>query len=884
MGVTQTRLPSHTENATVAARNGLTEEEFAEAPELASYLGPTPLVKDCHLRVSRRSVYPTNHVESTMRKLSRVLITPVVAFVCLAGFFFLSRSTTAHNLLQVDVPTQGNLPEEPFFEGIASAPALSLLEGHPPQDAPSQSGAPSAGDIAGVPLAPIPPSSTPSDLHLPYEPFAATQMDEAPLPPSPPESAPEQPLGFAPNGNSFPHRSPVDEEAERVLHDMDAAIESSREVALHADSRFTILAPAAPGPDLFLSYYVPGDGAYPDRRASFTIYWTNEGDQTAQDVVITQTLPLSATYADHWSNSYLPDYNSGRPPLTLDGHVATWHLGDVEPGWYGWLAISAELDPALSIGAVLSGEATATVAAGETDTADNTALLSSVVLAPAPDITLDNRTNWNEVYEGAEITYQIYVHNSGVLPAENVRISDTLPLSLTHLSNWNSAYLPNYVSNPFTATVSGRSVVWDLGTLEPGWTAYLYIQASLVPELAAGATITNEVVASIAAGEVDTADNRMDRVNTILPPSADLYTSKWQSSGVFQPGQNVTYGLYWTNKGVLTATNVRLTDILPLSLTYIADWGSDYTPSYTSNITLATISGNTLMWELGDVAPGWSGNRYVEVQVDPALGPGSILSNQAEISQTTAESVTVDNVAHHQVMLGPDLWFSKWLDTGGISPGYDAGYWLYWENRGELVAANSRVTETLPAGMSFVSADSAYYCQSSGCTGWEPITPTVSGDTILWEVGDVEPGWYGWIYLTTHLDAATPLGTVVVNGAAIGHDGGSNRWPSADIERNVAELARPDMHVEKYLDYSSLYPGGEVTYRIWIANESVLTATNTRLTDTLPAGMTFVDEWNGPVAAAVDGNAIVWNLGDVPANSSRTIYVRVFLSTQKGTT
>jgi uncharacterized repeat protein (TIGR01451 family) len=75
------------------------------------------------------------------------------------------------------------------------------------------------------------------------------------------------------------------------------------------------------------------------------------------------------------------------------------------------------------------------------------------------------------------------------------------------------------------------------------------------------------------------------------------------------------------------------------------------------------------------------------------------------------------------------------------------------------------------------------------------------------------------------------------------------------------------------------HPGGKVTFSILVANPGGGTATGVQVSDVLPAGISFVNATLGGVVIppAVNGAVYTFDVGSIPARSSKVIKVTVLL-------
>ncbi|MBU1879347.1 MAG: DUF11 domain-containing protein [Chloroflexi bacterium] len=121
-----------------------------------------------------------------------------------------------------------------------------------------------------------------------------------------------------------------------------------------------------------------------------------------------------------------------------------------------------------------------------------------------------------------------------------------------------------------------------------------------------------------------------------------------------------------------------------------------------------------------------------------------------------------------EVSLGsayPNLWVSKTSSTAPPGGG-PVRYTLTYGNLGGVPAQTVRLTDTLPAGVTFVAASPA---------------PT-STAPLVWEVGDLAAGAGPFtIIVTATVDAGVPTWTTLANTVTIGA-----ATPEADLDNNSA--------------------------------------------------------------------------------------------------
>ncbi|MBI3978784.1 MAG: DUF11 domain-containing protein, partial [Chloroflexi bacterium] len=107
--------------------------------------------------------------------------------------------------------------------------------------------------------------------------------------------------------------------------------------------------------------------------------------------------------------------------------------------------------------------------------------------------------------------------------------------------------------------------------------------------------------------------------------------------------------------------------------------------------------------------------------------------------------------AHAQAEL-VDLFVAKSVLTPTVAAGANAAFRITYGNTATVTATSVILTDTLPAGLAFVSA--------------QPLTPTVSGNVLTWDLGTLAPVTAA-ITVAAQVTAAVAVQTVLTNTAEI---------------------------------------------------------------------------------------------------------------------
>ena len=156
-------------------------------------------------------------------------------------------------------------------------------------------------------------------------------------------------------------------------------------------------------------------------------------------------------------------------------------------------------------------------------------------------------------------------------------------------------------------------------------------------------------------------------------------------------------------------------------------------------------------------------------------------------------------------------------------------------NNGPSPASGVVVTDSLPTGVTFVSASNGGTA-AGGIVTW-PVTSLPTGDFVSYTVTVTAPAT-GTLINVARADAATAdPDSTNNNGAAAGNRVTTTVNDLADLA--VVKSGRPASNAL-----------GSITYTIVTTNHGPSPATAVAVTDTLPAGVTFVSATGGGVSPA----------------------------------
>ena len=225
----------------------------------------------------------------------------------------------------------------------------------------------------------------------------------------------------------------------------------------------------------------------------------------------------------------------------------------------------------------------------------------------------------------------------------------------------------------------------------------------------------------------------------------DLALTKSDSADPVVTGQNLTYTLTVANNGTEGAAEVVLTDNLPAGLTLISTSGCQEDPNGLPTCTLGTVAGGS----------------SVNVQVEVQAGDPAEITNTATVTSSSAEGNPGNEEASQTtaIVLPPtaDLGLEKTASTADPVSGGSLDYDLTVTNNGPDDALGITVTDTLPAGLTFVSATNGTAdCSEADGT----VTCTINeladeASTTITIATTVDAGTVGEVVNTAELQTAS---------------------------------------------------------------------------------------------------------------------------------
>ncbi len=284
----------------------------------------------------------------------------------------------------------------------------------------------------------------------------------------------------------------------------------------------------------------------------FTIAVTNSGPYAATNVGITDVLPAGYEFVSSITTSGSYDPSS-----------SIWTIPSIEVGQ------SVSLDLTVIVTSINDYNNIASLSfVDQLDShSSNDSDEIGVAINEMSDISLSKTSDTSNPNVGDTILFTLTVTNEGPNDATNVTVVDQVP------SGFNIGAINN------GGTLSNNAITWDISNLSVGSHVLTY-EAIVNPPT--GALDEYKNIAGITEVDQDDPDSSPDNEtsdqseddedsHTIPTPTVDLAISKTIDKQQASIGDTVVFTVMVANNGPYDATNVEISDVLPLGYQLISE-------------------------------------------------------------------------------------------------------------------------------------------------------------------------------------------------------------------------------------------------------------------------------------------------------------------------
>ncbi|ANB17311.1 DUF11 domain-containing protein [Dokdonella koreensis] len=535
----------------------------------------------------------------------------------------------------------------------------------------------------------------------------------------------------------------------------------------------TVTTPVAASANLSVVKTGPAS-ATPGQNVSYTLAVSNGGPSDAQAVVLNDSTPAGLTFVSASAPC------AGGFPCTL-GTVAV----DATVSVTVTFAI-----PAGHSGSIVN---TATVSSSTTDPdpSGNSSTVTTPVGASA-DLAVV-KTGPAAATPGQNVSYTLAVSNAGPSDAQAVVLNDPTPAGLTFVS----ASAPCAGGFPCT-----------LGTVAAG--SGVTVTVSLAVPAGYSGSIVNTATVSSSTDDPDPSGNS-STVTTPTIASADIAIAKTVDDAAPHVGETVVFTVTASNLGPSDATGIEVTDALPSGLAFDS-----------AVATQGLYDAGTGVWSAGALAVGGEATLTITAVV---TATGEIVNTATRTAADQTDPNPANNSAAAAIngLPSADIQVRKTVDNAAPNLGTAVVFTIGVRNAGPNDATGVAVTDALPAGLDFVSAQASQgsYDSASG----------------VWTIGAIANGDEPTLAITALVQTTDAVTNTAIKTAQVENDPN----PANDQAGVVVNGQAADIQLVKVVDRADPRVGDTVTFTVTATNNGPSAASGVVVTDLLPAGLQFVD-------------------------------------------
>ena len=539
------------------------------------------------------------------------------------------------------------------------------------------------------------------------------------------------------------------------------------------------------------------------QTVTYSLTVTNTGATDAADVVVTDTLDDDLTFVSF--NPLASGATHSVVAQNLTVNMGTLLAGDSE---------TFEFDVTIDPAAVGNIPNSATVSTSDTDTvAGNNTDAMSITALNQIDLILGKSVDLATAVPGSDqlvYTFDVSHDTDSVSDGNTVVITDTIPAGLTGVV----IDAPGSDDTTYDPGTGNLSVQYDL--LPNGETRTFTLTADIQQD--ATGTVVNSASVSSLGTDLDPSNNTATATTT-LTPDFDIQVSKVPDDSNSTPDDTVVYTVTLTNTGPSTAPGVVLTDILPVGVTLV---------SATMDGQSGVENGGTITFPSVNISSGDTSTATITVSVD-TLTDG-LITNTASIQDLSAagENNTANNsaTADVTVVAEADLGVVKTVSSTASQVGGDLTYSIDVTNSGPSTASNVVITDTLPAGVAFVSG-----------TGPSGEVLSEVGGVVTANVGTMAAGASG--VMTINVNIEPSAANNIINNVGVSSDtGDSNPTNDNSTVSTTVDLKQSSISGKVFIDLND--NGVQETGESPIENVSI-TLTGSDLLGAITTQVVFTD-------------------------------------------
>jgi uncharacterized repeat protein (TIGR01451 family) len=437
-----------------------------------------------------------------------------------------------------------------------------------------------------------------------------------------------------------------------------------------------------------------------------------------------------------------------------------------------------------------------------------------------------------------EITFKIFVNNTGDTLLNRTELWDLLPIGLDYVSSNPAAISTQNVNG--TTTLYWTNLNQTFGILPAGGRYEIEVKAKI-----SGSNLgilTNKVTSRVynLRNECQTSTSG----TPIFARKQNISVVKTSDISSGGPETLVNFSLIVKNTGDITLKNVFVCDLLPMGMNYVYSW-----PASSNN------QQNVNWLDIGPMVPNASKQLWIEAVINP-ISENKTLTNWVNVEGKPeyGSNVTANDTACVEAFR-PNISVTKTSDLTIGSAGAVINFTLNVTNIGRGLFLQAFVSDLLPTGMSYVSSS-----PGSNNTGqyvnWSDIGPlAVGAKKSLWIRARIDGNVYGTLINMVNVEGKPEHGQNVTN------------CSTANVQAQEVNI-----QVTKSADPAFGSSGLLINFTLNVTNSGAVMLQNVSVSDKLPSGLTYDTSSTGGLNI---GQYVNWSdIGPLAVGAKKSLWIR----------
>ncbi|MBU4031408.1 MAG: DUF11 domain-containing protein [Candidatus Thermoplasmatota archaeon] len=332
----------------------------------------------------------------------------------------------------------------------------------------------------------------------------------------------------------------------------------------------------------------------------------------------------------------------------------------------------------------------------------------------------------------------------------------------------------------------------------------------------------------------DRTDSAVCNITVYTP---NITVNKTVDLAEASPGQALTYTIWINNTDTWDASIVWVNDTLPNEFIYTSDNSLAVSPGWSSSPRIHNSWGQVHNWTFFNVTPG---NHAFDIDgfINSTTPDNTTMINWVFCNHTALGDGTISipgnptNDSATTLVVVSNITVEKIVNLAQAYPGQLLTYTIYFNNTGGTNAVYMWINDTLPTEVTYIDHTAVDPLETTS----EPYFQNFNrvGQNLYFEFANVPPFPLGLhqFDIIVRVNSWVSNNTIATNWVFCNYTTEFTKAPES-IANASTIIVRPDIIINKTVDFSEALPGDYLNYTITFTNYNA-TASRVWINDTLP--------------------------------------------------